>query len=80
MKTLTIIPGDNMVYIDKVARRVDCSAVDEKIHAIQFNAERRTGHIEYVDEDHNDGQRDPNETIEDIALYQHLIDAWERSA
>lgn len=76
MKTLTIIPGENRVNIDGASRSVDCSMVDPKVHVIQWNDEKALGHIEFVDEDPNDGQCDPNETITSIEPYQALIDGW----
>ena len=77
MKTLSIIAKDNVVVIDGIGKPVDCSALDPIIHAIQWNDEKQKGHIEFVDEDPNDGQRDPNENIDSIEPYQFLIDAWE---
>jgi hypothetical protein len=77
MKTFAAITEDNVVVIDLVPRRVDCSTlVPKSIHAIQWDELRLTGHIEYVDDNHNDGQRRQNETIHDIGAYQYLIDAW----
>ncbi len=76
MKTLTIIPVENKVYIDGIPMTVDCSSIDSTIHAIQFNVERGKGHIEFVDDDPNDGQRKTNETITTIDPYQELVSAW----
>lgn len=77
MKTLSIIPSDSMVIIDGVARQVDCSTIDPIIHAIQWNAKKERGHIEFVDEDPDDGQRAANESIASIEPYLALIGAWE---
>jgi hypothetical protein len=72
---LTIIPSDNMVYIDGTALRVDCSSVADSgapgvaVHAVQWNGS--TGWIEYVGDD-----RPPNRTITDIAQFQSVVDAW----
>ena len=77
MKTFTVIPSDNIVTIDNVAKPVDCSAVDPTIHAIQWNEEKQKGHIEFIDEDPYDGVMVPNVAITSIEEYQYLIDAWD---
>ena len=74
MPTISIIPADGYVVIDRVVRIVDCSSVHPTIHAIQWNG--RSGSIEYVDDDPDDGQRRANDTITSIEPYQGLINAW----
>lgn len=77
---LSVQVEDGFVIIDGVGRMVDCSGIDPAIRAIQWNSEKGRGHVEFVDEDENDGQRAPNLLIESIDQYQHLIDAWAAAA
>ena len=47
---LTIIVGDNAVYKDRVAFfPVDLSATPSNVHALQFDTDTNTGHIEFKD-------------------------------
>jgi hypothetical protein len=72
---LTIIPSDNMVYVDGTALPVDCASVADsqapaaEVHAVQWNG--TAGWIEYAGDD-----RPPNRTIAEITQFQPLIDAW----
>ena len=77
MKQVSIIPAGNRVTIDGESRPVDCTMLDPVIHATQWDEERQSGHVEFVDEDPNDGYREPNIALDSIALYQFLIDEWE---
>lgn len=53
---LTIIKDDQAVYKDKVSfDPVDLSVVPSNVHALQFDTETNTGHIEFKDA--------PNQTI-----------------
>lgn len=70
---VTIIAGDNAVYVEGYAERVDCSSLDEDIHAIQWYNGR--GEIEYKT-DFTTGDRRMNFCIVDFSPYQHLVDAW----
>ncbi len=65
---LTIIKEDNMVYVDKVAKEVDCSDLPQDFHALQWNGE--SGWIEFVN-----NYKAP-EQITSIEAYQKYIDAW----
>jgi len=65
---LTIIKEDNMVYVDKMAKNVDCSDLPEDFHALQWNG--KSGWVEFVD-----NYKSP-ENINDITAYQQYIDKW----
>ena len=66
---ISIIKSDSMAVIDSLGYDdLDLSSVASNIHAIQFNTETNTGHIEY-----NDGT--VNEDITSIATYQSIVDA-----
>jgi hypothetical protein len=73
MRTATIIPSDNIICIDGEGVTVDCSSVDEVIHAIQWNSLQRKGAIEFVDDDPHDGFKEPNKIIDSIQPWQLLI-------
>lgn len=68
---LTIIKDDNMVYIDGVALRVDCSSLPGDFHALQWY--ETWGDVETVDAN---GHHVANVEITDLTPYQHLIDGW----
>jgi hypothetical protein len=81
---LTIIPSDNLVYIDGVALQVDCSAVVDSrhprvpIHAIQWNGTR--GEIEYVrDPLAAASECVPNRIMDDIDQFASVIVAWTKA-
>lgn len=83
MKTLTIIPSDSVVIIDGVARRVDLSGVPLRggtVHAVQWDAEREQGYIEFIDDDPNDSIRPANEALASITEFQLAVAAWEAAA
>lgn len=68
---LTIIPIDNVVIIDGVARTIDCSAMDPAIHAVQWN--ENSGEVEFKT---IDGIRAPNLMIDSLADFEPQVDAW----
>lgn len=70
---VTIIASDSTVYVEGQAEKVDCSSLDEEIHAIQWYDGR--GEIEYKMDYVNNTQR-MNFTIVDFSPYQHLVDLW----
>lgn len=75
MKTV-ILPTKDTVIVDGVSHAVDCSALDQTIHVIEWNGQN--GIIEYI----NDQFGDPNDfrgnqKIDDIAPYQSVIDQWQ---
>lgn len=72
MSRISVIRSDNVVVIDGEAHTVDCSSLPENVHAIQWYG----GYVEFVDADPHDGKRDPSERIDNLAPYQHLIEAW----
>lgn len=53
MKTLTIIPEDDMVVVDGEGLVITVD-IDPLIHAIQWNAVAKTGQIEYKDSRRNE--------------------------
>lgn len=71
---LTIIRGDNMVYIEGEPLIVDCSSLDSSIHAVQWNG--TNGIIEFVDPDPFDNEAPAPQRITDISQFQSLIDSW----
>ncbi|SRR6266581_7723315 len=72
---VTIIPEENQVYVEGKVETVDCSSVDQEIHAIQWYDGR--GEIEYKT-DYSEGfaNRKMNFMIVDFSPYQHLVDLW----
>src|SRR5258708_2073859 len=70
---VTIVAVDNRVVVEGQAEKVDCSSLDEEIHAIQWYSGR--GEIEYK-MDFIACTRKMNRVIGDLAPYQHLIDLW----
>lgn len=69
---LTIIPEDSAVIIDGLRLLIDCSSLDQTIHAVQW--EGICGHIEYVVA--GDGEKPTNTVIKNVAQFQPIIDAW----
>lgn len=72
----TIIKSDNKVYINNVSKDVDCSALPENFHALQWNAELNLGWIEWKN---NDGTM-INENIDNILNYQIYFEKWKNPA
>ncbi len=67
MARVTIVPEDNVVLVNGVARLIDMTDIDPAIHAVQWKD--TVGEIEY-----NDGT--PNAVIDDISPFQEFIDLW----
>lgn len=65
---LTIIKSDNKVYIDGVAKSVDCSNLPQDFHALQWNED--SGWIEFTN-----NHKAP-EPITNIDEFQFYVDAW----
>jgi hypothetical protein len=63
---VTIIRDDGVVGVDGVFRRVDLSALPERIRALQWNGV--SGHIEY--------DEGANKALYDIAAFQPLVELW----
>jgi hypothetical protein len=70
---VSILAEDNTVCVEGYPEKVDCSSLDEDIHAIQWYDGR--GDIEYR-MDHVNGTKKMNFCIVDFAPYQHLVDLW----
>jgi hypothetical protein len=70
--TVTIMRPDDMVYVNGVAKPVDCSKLDPTIGTIQWRGVY--GWIEYL----NAGGAVfvPNETITDFKPYEEYVVAW----
>jgi hypothetical protein len=68
---VTIIKDDDMVYVDGLPLRVDCSSLPERFHALQWYG--TWGDVEMKD---SDGRHVDNIRIEDMSAYQRQIDAW----
>jgi len=66
---VTIVPVDNMIYLDNFNATVDCSSLDPSIHAVQWNG--NIGEIEYKNV--VTGKKTRNEEITDISPYSDLI-------
>ena len=76
---LTIIRADNTVIIGGRAVIVDCSGLDQSIHAGQWYGAR--GEIEYVRNPAADpASYRPNRAISDLSGFQSVIDAWVATA
>jgi len=65
---LTIIKEDNAVYIDGIAKEIDCSDLPSDFHALQWDGS--SGWIEFVN------NYKLQEELSDISEYQKYIDAW----
>jgi hypothetical protein len=51
MARYTIIRDDNAVYVDGLAKTVDCSGMDGRVRAVQFDTVKGKGHVEYDNSD-----------------------------
>lgn len=71
MARITIVPSDNTMLIDGVARKINMAGIDSTIHAVQWFS--TTGEIEY-----NDGK--PHKKITSINPFQAFIDRWTAAA
>ncbi|SEK64449.1 hypothetical protein [Nitrosovibrio tenuis] len=67
---MTIIREDGIVGVDGIFRRIDLSALQTDIRAVQWNGV--SGHIEY--------DTAANTPLESIADFQSFIDAWMAAA
>lgn len=65
---VTILRKQNRLVIDGTPTQVDCSTLDDTIHAVQWEVSEQQGQVEYAD-----GKR--NLTIDSIADYSDLITA-----
>jgi hypothetical protein len=69
---ITIVAEDGFVVADDESRRVDLSALESTIHAIQWDSVRSVGIIEYK---RAVGRR-TSLAIDDFSPYQWAYDAW----
>jgi len=79
MANYTITPDSNAVYVDRVAKTVDCSSLPAFIHAIQWYGERLPepyGEIEFNPD--ATGKRFPNLRFVDFDPFQYLVTAWQQ--
>lgn len=70
----TIIKKDNTVYINYIAKTVDCSALPADFHALQWDSDKKTGWIEKINLD----GATINEPIDNIDAYQFYFDEWNK--
>jgi hypothetical protein len=70
-----IIVDDNLMLIDGVAQKIDCSPLlAQNIHAVQWSD---TFGEEEFRVDPETGHREPNNRITDFSPYQPYIDQWQ---
>jgi hypothetical protein len=67
---VTIIRDDGVVGVNGIFRRVDLSALPERIRALQWNG--GSGHIEY--------DQGANTALHDIAAFQPFVTLWKAAA
>jgi NAD-dependent SIR2 family protein deacetylase len=75
---LTIVKDDNLVQVDGEGHTVDCSALPEDFHALQWDG--AAGEVEYKPTrcDHCGARsKKANEFIRDVELYQPYVNAWQ---
>lgn len=70
-KRLTVIPADKMICVDDVCITIpqDLPWLENNIHAIQWNEETQTGHVEYTD-------GTSNKSLSNISKYTSAIDIF----
>lgn len=74
---VTIVKDDNIVIVDGVARVVDCSALPENFHALQWDGSR--GEVEYAaTRCGHCGARSKkgNDILSELGEYQVYVDRW----
>jgi len=74
---VTIIKDDNTVIIDGEARTVNCAALPEEFHALQWDGVR--GEVEYrtlTCAHCSVRSKKPNATISDLSPYKAIVDGW----
>ena len=74
---VTIIRDDNIVLVDGVAHRVDCSDLPIDVHAVQWAGD--LGEVEYALAvcAHCGGRsKKMNATFADMTPYQRYVDRW----
>lgn len=69
---LTVVKGDNTVYVDGKPLSVDCGDLPDFLHAIQWDEDK--GHLEF--EADASGTKMPNITFNDLTPYKFLVDRW----
>jgi hypothetical protein len=77
MPNYTIVRDSNTVFVDQEPRGVDCSALPNYFHALQWYGDAEPepyGEIEYMAD--ATGKRMPNTRFSDFAPYQSYVDAW----
>lgn len=77
MPNLTIVPSDNMVYLNGEGLKIDCSHLPSYIHAVRWNGQASPpfGELEFVPDPA--GRKAPNIRFSDLAPYAFLQDMWE---
>ena len=70
---VTIVPADCKVVVEGQPETVDCSSIDEMIHAVQWYG--TVGEVEFKT-DFIENTRKANERIDDFTPYQKFVDLW----
>jgi hypothetical protein len=75
---VTIVTDDNIVLVDGVAERVDCSAlVASGVHAVQwYDTQGEEEFRSEFDDEKKVWNRAPNNHITDFTPYQFFVDQW----
>lgn len=74
MIKMTIIKDDNIVGVDAVFHKVDCSDLPENFHALQWYQSEKYGEVEWK------GNPKPQNTIiKKLGVYQKYFDLWDQA-
>lgn len=74
MIKMTIIKQDNIVGVDGVFHKVDCSSLPENFCALQWYAKEKYGEVEWV------GNPKPQNTIiKKLDAYTQYFDLWDQA-
>lgn len=73
MIKMTIVRQDNLIGVDGVFRKVDCSSLPEDFIALQWYEEEKRGEIEW------EGNPKPKNTIiKKLDAYRSYFDLWDQ--
>ena len=80
-RSVTVVPSDNLVLVNRQVKNIDLSSVDKSIHAIQWRgAPTMTGFVEYVER--VDGTKPQNLSFDvdqyNTYVYPYVV-LWEKS-
>jgi hypothetical protein len=74
---LTIIVTDKTVYKDREPCKVEVLSAPDGIHALQFDTETNTGHIEFTDSRNQEITELPNWAVVASNSYDTTVAAYE---